>query len=45
MQKTVPSTSSTPKTPTKFNLRKVIIKSLQRRHDDVYMRGLRRPRA
>jgi hypothetical protein len=45
MQQTVPSTNSTPQASTEVDLRKVIIKPLQRRHNDVYMRGLRRPRA
>lgn len=48
MQQTVPSTNSTPQGPSPsaaVDLRKVSIKPLQRRHNDVYMRGLRRPRA
>jgi hypothetical protein len=45
MQQTVPSTNSTPQASAAVDLRKVSIKPLQRRHNDVYMRGLRRPRA
>lgn len=48
MQHDVPSTESTPQKSAEsavIDLRKVSITPLQRRHNDVYMRGLRRPRA
>jgi hypothetical protein len=45
----VPSKKSSAKdlseTSSPIDLRKVSIKPLQRRHNDIYMRGLRRPRA